>query len=104
MPVSSPANKQTALRELIDERGLKYGFVASKIGCTPDRLTRLMNGDVPLRASDLMALCELLGVEAKAFFDGRELLPSRQGQDDGAEDGASGGPHFGTPPALGATA
>lgn len=81
MPVSSPANKQTALRELIDERGLKYGFVAAKVGCSPDRFTRLMNGDLALKASELLTLCELLGVEAKAFFDGRELLPSRQGPD-----------------------
>lgn len=103
MPVSSPANKVTALRELIDERGLKYGFVAVKIGCTPDRLTRLMNADLTLKASELLTLCELLGVEAKAFFDGRELLPSRQTQE-GVGDDAGGGAHLGTPPALGATA
>lgn len=103
MPVSSPANKQTALRELIDERGLKYGFVAAKVGCSPDRFTRLMNGDLALKASELLTLCELLGVEAKAFFDGRELLPSRQTQEGVGED-AGGGGQLGTPPVLGATA
>lgn len=105
MPIASSPAKRTALRDLIDERGLKYGFVAEKIFCTPSGLTKLMNGERTLTASQMLALTELLGVEAKSFFDGRELLPSRQTQDEGVgADDASGGAHLGTPPALGATA
>lgn len=105
MPVQAPPTKRTILRELIEERGLKYGFVADKIGVAPATLTKLLNGERTLTASAMLAFEELLGVEAKSFFDGRELLPSRQTQDEGVgADDASGGGHLGTPPALGATA
>lgn len=67
-------NKRTVLRALIDERGLRYNFVADKIGTNPSNLTRLMNGERSLPASELLALERLLGVDAAVFFDGRDLL------------------------------
>lgn len=104
MPAQAPETKRTVLRDLIDERGLKYGFVASKLEISPTLFTRLLSGERPLSARELLALTELLGVEAKSFFDGRELLPSRQTQEGVGADDAGGGAHLGTPPALGATA
>lgn len=103
MPAQAPDTKRTVLRDLIDERGLKYGFVAGKLDISPTLFTRLLSGERPLSARELVTLQEILGVEAKAFFDGRELLPARQTQE-GVEDDASGGGHLGTPPALEATA
>lgn len=103
MPLQAPPAKRTVLRDIIDEAGLRYDFVARKLDISPSTLTKVLNGDRTLTASLLVSFCELLGVEAKAFFDGRELLPSRQTQED-VEGDAGGGAHRGTPPALGATA
>lgn len=64
---------RTVLRELIDGRGLRHRFVADKLGVLPSSLTRLLNRDRELRASDLLVLAELLGVDSEIFFDGREL-------------------------------
>lgn len=74
MPIQATTGKRTVLRELIDERGLKYGFVANKIGSTPSGFTRLLNGERTLSAGELLALEALLALDASAFFDGRELL------------------------------
>lgn len=74
MTAAPTKNKRTALRHLIEERGLKYNFVAAKLNVSPSILTRLLNAERNLTASDLVTLQELLGVEAKAFFDGGELL------------------------------
>jgi transcriptional regulator with XRE-family HTH domain len=102
MPLQAPASKRTVLRDLIDARGLRYDFVAGKVGLSPSNFTKLMNGERTLTASVMVTLCKVLEVEAEAFFDGRELLPSRQTQE-GVED-AGGGGHVGTLPALGASA
>lgn len=65
--------RRTVLRDLIDDRGLRHRFVADKLGVLPSSLTRLLNRDRELRASDLLVLAELLGVGSEVFFDGRGL-------------------------------
>lgn len=76
MPVQAPPANRTILRDLIEARGLKYGFVADRLGLSPSLLTRLLGRERPLKASELVALTSLLGVEAEQFFDGSQLILS----------------------------
>lgn len=58
------------LRALIDERGLRYTFVAAQVGITPSHLTRLMDGERPLRHPVALAMAELLGVPVEQLLGG----------------------------------
>lgn len=91
MPVQPPLEKRTILRDLIDERGIRYSFLAEKLGTTASSFTRLMNGEKELFASELLRLEELLGVPYETFFDGSALRPSRQGQADELDADGRGG-------------
>jgi antitoxin component HigA of HigAB toxin-antitoxin module len=51
-----------SIRDLIDERGLRHGWVAARIGVSPAMLTNVMRGRRRLRVDAAQRLAELLGV------------------------------------------
>lgn len=59
---------ESPLARLIQERGLRKGFVAAKLGMNPSRLSRVLAG-AEMKASELADAVELFGV------DMRELVP-----------------------------
>lgn len=63
----------TVLRQLIDERGIRYAFLADKIGVTRSHFTRLVNRERQITSAAAEALAGILGVETAAFFDGHDL-------------------------------
>lgn len=53
---------KSTLRLLIDSRGLRYSWVAQKVGVAPSTLTQLMNGSRRARADVAERLAALLEV------------------------------------------
>lgn len=48
---------------------------ALKLGMTPLYLYRRLNGEVEFGGTDLLAIAEMLGISAGAFFPGNEKTP-----------------------------
>lgn len=59
---------ETPIARLIDERGLRKGWVAEKLGISASSLSRLIYGDRRMTLDEGVRLAELLGVDV------RELL------------------------------
>ena len=62
------------LNRLIRERGLKKVYLAKKVGLTPAGFYNCVNNRAEFKASQILTLCELLGVDDPAqrealFFD-----------------------------------
>lgn len=74
MTAKTQEKRRTVLRDLIDERGLRYVFVANRLGLSGSGFSLLCDGLRSLRARHLVALEDVLGVKAAAFFDGERLL------------------------------
>jgi len=64
----SSASKRT-LRELIDARGLRYGWVARQAGMSPSLLSMVMAGKRRLRPERRQALAKVLQVPAELLED-----------------------------------
>ena len=60
------------LEEKIQQSGLKKVFIAEKIGVTPNTLTALINNNAEFKASQIVAMCQVLNIqddaEIKAIF------------------------------------
>lgn len=50
------------IRDKIDESGLKKVYVAKKVGISQDALTGIIKGRRKMRADELIAFCEVLGI------------------------------------------
>lgn len=59
---------ETPIARLIDERGLRKGWVAEKLGISPSSLSRLIWGERRMTLDEGLKLAEILGVDV------RELL------------------------------
>ncbi len=57
-----------SLREFLDARGIRYSWVASKLGIGNSHMTRLMDGERPLTERHALKLIELFGDEARVFL------------------------------------
>ena len=74
--VLSPGKQRvraTGLRQCLDERGIKYSFVARKIGLWPSGMTGLLQGTRTISKDQAEQVCELVGVPffvAFAISDG----------------------------------
>ena len=50
------------LRTIIEEQGLKLKYVAQELGLTPYGLSLKIDNASEFKASEIKALCELLGI------------------------------------------
>jgi plasmid maintenance system antidote protein VapI len=65
MPADSP---ETPLARLIEERGLRKGWVAKRLGISASGMSRLLYGERRMTLDEGVRLADLLGVDV------RELL------------------------------
>lgn len=52
------------LNDRIDKSGLKKSYIAKALGIKPDTLTRKINNEREFKASEINALCDVLGIES----------------------------------------
>lgn len=60
-------DKGTPLRRFIDARGIRYIWIAEKLGISPSHLTQIMDGKRPLVAAHAATLADLFSVPAETF-------------------------------------
>lgn len=51
------------LNERIDSSGLKKSYIAKALGIRTDTLSRKINNEREFKASEINALCDILGIE-----------------------------------------
>ncbi len=73
---------QTVLKKLVDERGIRYTYLAEKLALTPSHFWRILNGERPITRRSAERVSTELLIPEWLFFDGAKLLPY---------DGVSGG-------------
>lgn len=56
------------IRKILDERGLKQCAVAKKAGYTKQQFNAMLNGRKLVTVDDIMAITDVLGVDANALF------------------------------------
>lgn len=61
--------RATGLRQCLDERGIKYSFVARKIGLWPSGMTGLLQGTRTINKAQADQVCELVGVPFFVAFE-----------------------------------
>jgi transcriptional regulator with XRE-family HTH domain len=61
-----------ALRNYMDERGLKQAYLSRECAMRSDSVSRVLNGKRELKVSELMTICRVLGVtvEELSQYDG----------------------------------
>lgn len=59
---------KTKLRSFLDERGIRYVWVAGRLGITKAHLHQVMEGNRPLTERHANALAEIFGVPASTFL------------------------------------
>ena len=50
------------LRKLLDDSGLKRGYVAEKLGITRQALAMKIENQTEFKPSEILQLCEMLGI------------------------------------------
>lgn len=62
------------LRQVIDDSGLKRYYLANQLGLTYPGLLKKINNESEFKASEITAICEILGINnslrEKIFFAG----------------------------------
>lgn len=51
------------LKEKIEERGLKLGFIAEKLGISYHWLKKKVDGEVSFKAYEIQIMCDLLSID-----------------------------------------
>lgn len=69
---NSTMRKPNPLRVFLDERGIRYVWVAERLGISPSHLTRLMDSDRPLTASMAQRLADLFSEPITTFLSDPE--------------------------------
>lgn len=68
------------LRETIKKSGLKYRYIAQTMGITPYGLSKKINGETEFKASEIVVLTDVLGLNDtqrdNIFFDQKSELKS----------------------------
>lgn len=57
------------LRQVINQKGLKYQFIACKLGITPYGLQRKIENKTEFKASEISKMAEILELENKQRDD-----------------------------------
>ena len=60
------------IKSVIDERGLRYGFISQASGIEYQRLMRALHGRTTLSAAELLVICKLIGIEPSSLI--KELV------------------------------
>lgn len=55
------------LRRCVSEKGLKQKHIADKVGISPDKLSKLLNGRVSLSADDFIRICIAIDESPDSF-------------------------------------
>lgn len=58
------------LREIINAKGYKYGYVARMLGITPNGLRKKIENDTEFKASEIKRMSAILGLSA----DERDII------------------------------
>lgn len=66
--MNSQALTRPSLRAFVDARGIRYGWVAEKLGISNAHMTRLLDGTSPIIQRHAETLVELFGDEARVFL------------------------------------
>jgi len=53
------------LKKIIDERGIKYTFIAKKTGIPSNCLSRTLLGKRRLPADEMISICNVIGIDMK---------------------------------------
>ncbi len=69
---TSPVPVRVRLRSFLDERGVRYSWVAARLGITPSYMTRLMDEERPLIRRHAARLAEIFGVPIETFLAGED--------------------------------
>lgn len=56
------------LKDKIGETGITYRNISKKTGIEYQRLMRIFNQNATISASELIALCNVLGIEPTVFY------------------------------------
>jgi transcriptional regulator with XRE-family HTH domain len=57
-----PMTDSAALRQLVEDKGIRYKYLAKKLGITPYGLALKINNKNDFKISEVVTLCELLGI------------------------------------------
>ena len=56
------------IKEIISEKGMKYGVVAERAGFTPQEFSNMLNGRKLLRAEYISYIAKALGVDPNTIY------------------------------------
>ena len=60
-------NIEKAIREYIEDNGIKQSFICEKTGMSPAIFSRVYCGERKLRASEFISICDVLNVDPRMF-------------------------------------
>lgn len=64
-------------RNLVEERGLKYSYIASRLGLSKAGLHKKISGETEFKASEIMAITDILQLTEKTrdniFFNNKVI-------------------------------
>ena len=58
-----------AIKQYIDDHGIKRSFIIEKTGISGPKLTAIFKGERKLETSEYFAICDALGVDIGEFKD-----------------------------------
>lgn len=71
-----------AIKQYLDERGIKQTFLAEKTNLSVSKINAILNGNRGLLAEEYFMICEVLGVPIETFInqtikqEAAELVPT----------------------------
>lgn len=57
------------IKKYLDEKGIKYSYVADKIGMPMNIFSPLLSGKRKMTAEEYLLICKAIGVDANYFSD-----------------------------------
>lgn len=51
------------MKALIDQKGIKYTFIAEKTGISVDRVSKLLNKQRRMLADEMISICGVTGID-----------------------------------------
>lgn len=55
------------IKKVLDEKGIKYGFVAESIGVSISTFSAMLNNNRKITAEEYFMICRVIGVDAGYF-------------------------------------